>query len=161
MPPDYQAAAQLFGTPLYVYDAQELNAALARVQQAFAGAQIFYAMKANPNLFLLRRLTGAGLGVECVSLGELTRAAHLGLNGRQVIVNGPAKSQEEYRLGATLGATFIVDRAEEVTLLPPHSRVLVRVNPALPISTHDHLATGSAHSTERNCSASAGAGATL
>ena len=144
LPPSLlQDAAGPFGTPLYVYDAAALDANLSRVQAAFAGARIFYAMKANPNLNLLRRYAGAGLGFECVSPGELARAERLGLSGERVLVNGPAKSDSEYAAGARLGATFIVDRAEEVGLLPPRSRALVRVNPALNISTHDHLATGS------------------
>lgn len=136
-------AAHDFGTPLYVYDAAELDAALARVKAAFAGARIFYAMKANPNLTVLRRFAAAGLGFECVSSGEIARAEHLGLSGDRLLVNGPAKSDPEYAAGGRLGATFIVDRPEEVALLPAHSRALVRVNPALAISTHDHLATGS------------------
>ncbi len=139
-------AADTFGTPLYAYSAAELDAALRRVQDAFGSARIWYAMKANPNLTLLRRLALSGVGFECVSLGELERAVKVGAGGDTVIVNGPAKSDEEYRLGSELGATFIVDRAEEVGLLPPASRVLVRVNPGLEVSTHDHLATGAGHS---------------
>lgn len=140
------AAAERFGTPLYVYDAAELDAALARVRAAFGEARVFYAIKANPNLTLLRRLLEAGVGFECVSAGEIARAEHVGASGERVLVNGPAKSPQEYAAGARLGATFIVDRAEEVALLPPRSAALVRVNPALAVSTHNHLATGAADS---------------
>lgn len=112
-------AAERFGTPLYVYHAAELDAALARVQTAFGDARIFYAMKANPNLTLLARMRAVGVGFECVSAGELARAEYVGAGGDGVLVNGPAKSPEEYAAGARLGATFIVDRAEEVRLLPP------------------------------------------
>ena len=139
-------AAEHFGTPLYAYSAAELDAALERVRSAFGDARIWYAMKANPNLTLLRRMHSAGVGFECVSLGELRRAVKVGAGGHEILVNGPAKSNDEYRLGGELGATFIVDRAEEVRLLPPASRVLVRVNPGLEVSTHDHLATGAADS---------------
>lgn len=139
-------AAQRFGTPLYVYDAAELDAALARVRWAFGDTRVFFAVKANSNMSILRRMAEAGLGFDGVSYGELCRAEFLGLPGERIISNGPAKSQEEYDLGAKLGVTFIVDRPDEVDLLPPHSRALVRVNPALTISTHDHLATGSAAS---------------
>lgn len=139
-------AAERFGTPLYVYDAAELGAALERVRAAFTGARVFYAMKANPNLTLLGRMRAAGAGFECVSAGEIARAEYVGASGDDVLVNGPAKSPEEYAAGARLGATFIVDREDEVDLLPPGSRALVRVNPALNISTHTHLATGTAHS---------------
>ena len=143
---DLHAAAERFGTPLYVYDAAELDAALGRVRAAFGDARLFYAMKANPNLSLLRRLAAAGVGAECVSAGEIARAEKVGLTGGQLIVNGPAKLAAEYAAGARLGATFVVDREEEVGLLPPRSRALVRVNPALEVSTHDHLATGAAGS---------------
>lgn len=144
--PLLQEAARRFGTPLYVYDAAELDAALGRVRAAFGDARVYYAMKANPNLHLLRRLLAAGVGFECVSAGEIARAEQVGAAGGLLIINGPAKSAEEYQAGARLGATFIVDREEEVRLLPPGSRALVRVNPALEVSTHDHLATGAAHS---------------
>lgn len=139
-------AAHRFGTPVYVYDASELDAAPGRVQEAFGEARVFFAMKANSNLSILRRMASAGLGFDCVSHGELSRAEFLGLPGERIISNGPAKSREEYDLGARLGVTFIVDRVGEVELLPPRSRALVRVNPSLKISTHDHLATGSAAS---------------
>ncbi|WP_339095748.1 diaminopimelate decarboxylase [Deinococcus sp. VB343] len=139
-------AAQRFGTPLYVYDEAELGAALRRVQRAFGTARLFYAMKANPNLHLLRRYAEAGLGFECVSLGELQRAEAVGAAGEHLILNGPAKSDAEYAAAAHLGATIVVDREEEVVLLPPGSRVLLRVNPAMNVSTHDHLATGTARS---------------
>ncbi|MPY65835.1 diaminopimelate decarboxylase [Deinococcus sp. SDU3-2] len=141
-----QTAADRFGTPLYVYDASELDAALGRVRSAFGGAQVYYAMKANPNLTLLRRMHAAGVGFECVSGGEIARAEEVGASGDRVLVNGPAKLPGEYAAGARLGATFVVDREEEVGLLPPGSRALVRVNPALAVSTHDHLATGAAGS---------------
>ncbi|WP_045233367.1 diaminopimelate decarboxylase [Deinococcus pimensis] len=144
MLPDEQLleAAERFGTPLYVYDAREIDAALARVRAAFGDARVFYAMKANSNFAVLRRLRAAGVGFEAVSPGELARARFLGCSGDEVIVNGPAKTPQEYALGGEIGATFVVDREEEVERVPAGARVLVRVNPALDVSTHDHLATG-------------------
>jgi len=139
-------AATQFETPLYAYDLATLERQLERVKIAFKGARLFYAMKANPNLTLLRFIRAAGFGFECVSHGELERGIHLGCSGEEILVNGPAKSAKEYERGAELGATFIVDRLSELEKLPPASRILIRVNPALEVSTHDHLATGAAHS---------------
>lgn len=141
-----QDAAERFGTPLYVYDAAEIDAALSRVKAAFHDARVFYAMKANSNFAVLNRLRGQGVGFEAVSPGELARVRHLGCEGREVIVNGPAKTREEYALGQAMGATFVLDRASEVEALRPGTSVLLRVNPALDVSTHDHLATGAAKS---------------
>ena len=90
---------------------------------------------------LLVAVAGAPCPV-VVERGRRSRAEAVGAAGQRILVNGPAKSDAEYAAGARLGATFIIDREEEVGLLPPHARVLVRVNPALAVSTHDHLATG-------------------
>ncbi len=139
-------AAQTYGTPLYTYDLATLERQLHKVNQAFGPARKFYALKANPNLHLLRHIVGAGFGLECVSLGELERARYIGCTGNQILVGGPAKTLAEYHMGAELGATFIVDRESELELLPAGSRCLLRVNPALDVSTHEHLATGAAHS---------------
>ncbi|MBB6097040.1 diaminopimelate decarboxylase [Deinobacterium chartae] len=137
-------AAERFGTPLYVYDASVIDRQVARVQEAFAGARVFYAMKANPNLTLLSRLRAQGIGFEVVSLGEFERARRVGAGGDEILVNGPAKTEQEYALGSELGATFIVDRASELDLLPSGAKLLVRVNPGLEVHTHSHLATGEA-----------------
>ncbi|PYE56486.1 diaminopimelate decarboxylase [Deinococcus yavapaiensis] len=141
-----QDAAERFGTPLYVYDAAEIDGALGRVRAAFGDARVFYAMKANSNFTILERLRARGVGFEAVSPGELARVRHLGCAGSEVIVNGPAKTREEYELGQAMGATFVLDRLSEVALVAPGTAVLLRVNPALDVSTHDHLATGAAKS---------------
>ena len=60
-------AAETYGTPLYVYDARVLDARIQRAIQAFQGARIFFAMKANSNLHIVSRLKDQGLGFEVVS----------------------------------------------------------------------------------------------
>ncbi|GEM48054.1 diaminopimelate decarboxylase [Deinococcus cellulosilyticus] len=139
-------AAETYGTPLYVYDARVLDDRIQRAVQAFQGARIFFAMKANSNLHLLRRMKEQGLGFEVVSYGELRKALHAGVPGDRILVNGPAKTPEEYALGQEVGATFILDRLDECHFLNPGAKVIVRVNPELHVSTHSHLATGEAHS---------------
>lgn len=139
-------AAETYGTPLYVYDARVLDRQIQRAMQAFDGARIFFAMKANSNLHIVRRMNGHGLGFEVVSYGELQKALYAGVPGENILVNGPAKTPEEYRLGQEVGATFILDRLGEAHLLQPGAKVIVRVNPELHVSTHSHLATGEATS---------------
>ncbi|GGJ20956.1 diaminopimelate decarboxylase [Deinococcus roseus] len=139
-------AAETHGTPLYVYDARVLDERIQRAIQAFSGAKIFFAMKANSNLHIVRRMKDQGLGFEVVSYGELHKALHAGVPGERILVNGPAKTLEEYELGQQVGATFILDRLDECHFLKPGAKAIVRVNPELHVSTHSHLATGEAHS---------------
>ena len=70
------------GTPVYVYSratferhAKTLKDSLANVP----GARLAFAIKANPNLAVLRILADAGFGADVVSGGELARALAAGV----------------------------------------------------------------------------------
>ncbi len=139
-------AARLFPTPFYAYDLQVILERLEHLQKAFPSAEIFYAMKANPRLGLLRRLLERGVFVEAVSLGEVYRAYKAGFQRNEVLLNGPVKTptmlEELNRIGIPiLGLDSLADLRRAIKMLPK-ARVLLRVNPDLPIATHDHLATG-------------------
>lgn len=139
-------AAKNFQTPFYAYDLQAILERLERLQKAFPGAEIFYAMKANPRLGILRRLLEWGLFVEAVSLGEVYRAYKAGFQRNEVLLNGPVKTpamlEELNRIGIPiLGLDSLADLRRAIKMLPK-ARVLLRVNPDLLIVTHDHLATG-------------------
>lgn len=67
-------AAARWGTPLYITDLDAAAAHLAEYQAAFPGALIAYAVKANPDPRLLRRLVSHGAGCEVVNAIELPLA---------------------------------------------------------------------------------------
>lgn len=135
-----------YDTPFYVYDLEKIEGNVQRLKQAFPSARIFYALKANPRLGILRRLAGLGLGVEAVSLGEVKRAYQAGFTPDQVVMNGPVKTPGMLEALKVLGVPHLVldspGDAERVNRVLPGSRVLIRVNPDLPVDTHRHLATG-------------------
>ncbi|GEM86583.1 diaminopimelate decarboxylase [Meiothermus granaticius] len=148
--PEFQAAlheaSRFFETPFYAYDLESLRNRIETLQAAFPSAEIFYAMKANPRLGLLRRFLEWGLNLEAVSLGEVHRAYRAGFQRTEVLLNGPVKTpatlEELAEIGIPiLGLDSLAD-IRRVAQILPGSRVLLRVNPDLPISTHDHLATG-------------------
>ncbi len=67
--------ARRFGTPLYVYSADQIVERLGLFQQAFAGREhlVCYAVKANSALAILKLLAARGAGFDIVSGGELER----------------------------------------------------------------------------------------
>jgi len=139
-------AAVRFETPFYAYDWPTVLKRLECLQKAFPQAEIFYAIKANPRLGLLRRFLAQGLFVEAVSLGEVYRAYKAGFRRNEVLLNGPVKTpavlEALRRIGVPLmGLDSLVD-LERVGKMLTKARVILRVNPDLPIVTHDHLATG-------------------
>jgi diaminopimelate decarboxylase len=161
--PDFQAAlsqaAAQFGTPFYAYDWAVIERQVAAIKSAFvtsnAQAQVLYAMKANPALGILRRLHAQGIGFEAVSGGELERALRVGATGRQIVFNGPGKLEADIVRAQQAAAVIVLDAPGEVARVAALARangsnagceVLLRVNPGLTVSTHDHLATGNASS---------------
>ena len=133
-------------TPFYASDLRRLEDRVARYQEAFRGARIFYAIKANPRLRLLERLRSAGLGAETVSLGEVLRAYAAGYMPDQVVLNGPVKPPAALRELARSGVPVLVADSpadlERIARILPGAEVLLRLNPDLPVDTHPHLATG-------------------
>ena len=138
-------AADRWGTPLYVTD---LDAAAARAgswQRALPGALVAYAVKANPDPALLRRLARDGIGFEVVGPVELAQAQRAGASPDRIVANGIGQTDAD--LVAALAAGALVN-AESIgaleTLVRHPGRIGVRVNPAVDARTHRHLATGAA-----------------
>ena len=83
-----------FGSPLYIYSAATIRERAKRVRVAFGDtARICYAVKANPNLSVLRLLHEAGCGFDLVSGGELERLAVACLPTDQAVFAGVGKQR--------------------------------------------------------------------
>jgi diaminopimelate decarboxylase len=141
-------AAERFGTPLYVTD---LDVAAARARAwaaALPGALVAYAVKANPDPALLRRLAGDGIGFEVVGPVELALALRAGADPQRIVVNGVGQTDAD--LDAALASGALVN-AESLSALAAllaagGGRVGIRLNPGIAADTHPHLATGAAGS---------------
>lgn len=144
--------AQHFGTPLYVYSHQALKTALENWMRGIAGTnhRVFYAMKANSNLALLKFFHDSGTGFDIVSRGELRRALMAGAKGNDIVYSGVGKSREDIRaaLRADIGCFNVesipeLDRINEVALEEKRmAPVSVRVNPDVDAKTHPYISTG-------------------
>lgn len=70
-------------TPFYYYDTDLLRTTLRTINEEAGRHENFvvhYAVKANANPTLLRIIREAGLGVDCVSGGEIEAAMKAGFN---------------------------------------------------------------------------------
>lgn len=143
--------ARDFGTPLYVYSAAAMRAAFAEVRSAFGpDAFICYAVKANPNLSLLRLFAALGAGFDLVSGGELQRLQAAGIAAQNAVFAGAAKAAWEIDAAADAGVrTFHLESPHEVDLLAAAGRrlgrrlaVSLRLNPDVDAGTHRYITTG-------------------
>jgi len=148
-----ETLARRYGTPLYVYSAEQIAERLNLFQQALAGRShlVCYAVKANSALAILKLLADRGAGFDIVSGGELERvlAAAPEAAGR-VVFSGVGKTAAEIDLALTAGILeFNVESEAELALLAARARKLkrsarfaLRVNPDVFADTHPYISTG-------------------
>jgi diaminopimelate decarboxylase len=144
--------AREVGTPVYVYSESAIRTQVEAFGAAFRGVkhQVCYAVKANSNLHVLRRLASWGIGFEVVSGGELFRVQRAGGSAAGVVFDGPGKTAEEIRYALDAGILFFnIESAAEAELIAEtariagkRARVSVRTNPDVDPGTHPYISTG-------------------
>ena len=137
------------GTPTYVVDLDRVEANARRLREAFPGADIAYAVKANTSRAVLERLAAAGVDAECAAAGEVKRALAAGFPAERVrytAVNPPARDLDSV-LGTDAAADLTVTVGAEDTLNRVvergfDGRLCVRVNPGVGAGHHAKVSTG-------------------
>jgi len=104
-------AAAKFGTPLYLYDFDVIEARVRALRAAVGPRfEIAYAIKANPSLGILHFLREAGLSSDVASRGELAAARRAGFPPSRILSTGPAKTDAD--LEALVRARVSIIHAE-------------------------------------------------
>ncbi len=145
--------ARQYGTPLYVTDEERIRANYRRFTTAFPEADIYYAVKANGNLAVLRILAQEGAGADVFSDGELYAALLAGIKPDRILFNGNAKTDAELSMACETGVRVSVDSLDELRALSAIAseagtviEIAFRVNPEVSPHTHPKIATGLATS---------------
>ncbi|PPF42355.1 diaminopimelate decarboxylase [Pseudoclavibacter sp. AY1F1] len=90
------AAAERFGTPCYLYDAGEIERQYSGLRSRLDDRmQIYFSLKANPNVSIIAKLFDLGASAEVSSLVELHTALRAGVPGHRILFLGPGKSRAE------------------------------------------------------------------
>ena len=145
--------AKKYGTPLYVYSAEQILDRYKLFSEAFAHRDhlICYSVKANSNLSILKLLADKGSGFDIVSGGELERILEVNKKAaRRVVFSGVGKTAPEIDRALAAGILiFNVESESEVALLAERARkrkvrarVALRVNPDVFAETHPYISTG-------------------
>lgn len=141
------------GTPVYVYS----TATFRRHARAFRDGlkdlprvHLAYAIKANPNLAVLRVLADEGYGADVVSGGEMARALAAGIPAKDIVFSGVGKTRAELQKGLDEGiGQFNLELEEEGVVLArlaaaagKRAPATLRVNPDVDAGTHAKISTG-------------------
>ncbi len=134
----------------YVYDLDEVDAAVASLRQVRSVDRWAYAMKANWHPQILKRLYAAGLMLECVSQGELEHvfASVPGLSPERVLFTPNFAPRGEYRFGFDKGVQVTLDNLHPLSAWPEMFAgrdIFVRIDPGVGRGHHHHVRTAGAH----------------
>lgn len=147
--------AQIYEGPFYQYDLDLLNTTLNEGQRAAANnnCTLYYALKANNEKKILKEIKSNGLGVDCVSSGEIEHALHLGWNPSTIVFAGSGKTLAEISYALTNDIYMIhCESTEEFELVlslkeqyNSSTSIALRINPDVKVNTHDKISTGERH----------------
>ena len=140
-------------TPFYYYDAEVLRETLRAINTEAGkheGFVVHYAVKANANPKVLRIIREAGLGVDCVSGGEIEASVRAGFPSSKIVYAGVGKSDWEINLGLDNDIfCFNVESIPELEVINELAaakgkvaRVAFRLNPNVGAHTHANITTG-------------------
>ncbi len=129
-----QAAAEEFGTPLYVYDANQIISNYTAFKNAFSvkKLKIHYACKALTNLSILTLFKELGSGLDCVSEQEVLLGLKVGFAPEDIIYTPNGVDFEEFERVLKLGTKVTVDNLsllEKVGVNYPKYPIHIRINP--------------------------------
>lgn len=133
----YDALLERYGSPLYIYQLDRVDAALADLRAALPSpSTVYYSVKANPHPELIRAMHTAGCRVEVSSAGEVTTTVAAGVPAADCLYTGPAKTAAEIELALRHGvrsfsveSTVDLGRVSRVAATAGvTARCLVRVN---------------------------------
>src|SRR3569623_761673 len=143
------------GTPVYVYSRSSFERHARDFREGLNDCgriHLAYAVKANPNLAVLRVMANAGYGADVVSGGELERALAAGMAAKDVVFSGVGKTRAELTQGLDrgIGQFNLEHEAEGVALSEIavarglRAPCVLRVNPDIDAGTHAKISTGKA-----------------
>ena len=139
-------------TPFYLYDLGLLDRTLQLAKQEATrhGFFLHYAVKANNDEQIMRQISSAGLGADCVSGNEIIHAVTHGFDSHEIVFAGVGKSDREIENALRIGiGCFNVESREELEVIGEiagslriTAPVAIRINPDIEAHTHQHITTG-------------------
>ena len=109
-----------YPTPFHLYDEMGIRENVRRLKDAFSwnkGYKEYFAVKANPNPFLINILKEEGCGCDCSSYTELMLSESLDITGENIMFSSNVTPKEEYQYAKKLGAVINLDDYTHIEFL--------------------------------------------
>ena len=119
-------------TPLLLMDPDVIEQKAALIGKQIKNAQVFYALKANPDIRLAKMLYEKGMGFEIASSGELKLVKSFGVDPGKIITGNTVKPvefiQQLYAYGVRHFAYDSQDEVKKIARHAPGSKVYIRLS---------------------------------
>ena len=139
-------------TPFYFYEMDLLEKTLIKASEVSKKYKyhIHYALKANVNEKLLKRLIANNFGADCVSGNEIKRAIDAGFNPANIAFAGVGKTDSEINFALENDIfCFNVESIQELEVINELANnknkiasIALRINPNVNANTHEYITTG-------------------
>ena len=140
------------GTPFYCYSHNKIVDQYRGLAEALSSSKvsIYFAVKANSNLSIIKTLAKEGAGADVVSLGEFKRCLVAGVDPKKIVFSGVGKTTEEIAeaLNKDIFQINVESEAELINInaiaksLGKVAMIGLRVNPDVDAKTHEKITTG-------------------
>lgn len=142
-----------YGTPLYVTDEPTIRRNFRILKDAFKQnyekIRIYYSMKANSNISILRILLDEGSFLDATSPGEIYLGLKAGFPPRRILYTGTSVGDEDLAFAVKMNVTVNVDsrsQFERLLKIKVPELMSVRLNPGVGSGHHRHVVTGGVES---------------
>jgi len=104
-------AANTYGTPLYVYHGEKIEAQYQNLLTHFSNksTRFFYASKALTNIHILNLVKKVGCNIDCSSINEVKLAMHVGFHVENILYTSNSVAFEEIKEVVSLGVHVNID----------------------------------------------------
>ena len=109
-----------YPTPFHIYDEKAIRENAREFLKEFSileGFKQFFAVKANPNPYILEILKQEGMGVDCSSYSELEMAERIGIRGEEIMFSSNDTPKEDFTKARQLGAIINLDDISHIDFL--------------------------------------------
>ncbi|HCD67848.1 MAG TPA: diaminopimelate decarboxylase [Bacteroidetes bacterium] len=145
---DLLSVAKEFGSPLYVYDADQIVANYHQLKNAFSGVDVHlkYACKALTNISILKLLKKEGAGLDTVSLEEARTGIQAGYEPSEILFTPNCIGFDEIRQAVELGLIINIDELSTLERFGSEfgGKVpcCIRLNPHIMAGGNSHISVG-------------------
>ncbi|MBA3071063.1 MAG: type III PLP-dependent enzyme, partial [Nitrospirae bacterium] len=119
-------------TPFLLMDREKVKEKASLIGQNIRNSKVFYAVKANPDIEVIKLADKLGMGFEIASEGELKLLSSIGVEPERIISSNPVKTFKFLKMAASYGVNyFAYDSEDEVDKMAgflPGCNVYVRLS---------------------------------